>query len=318
LPFTSEPRYLGTLLDMSSSAVVITEVKQLFHEIYPQADCFLFDHTAQSVVDLYRGHYPRYLACNVGFHDLQHTTDTLLALMRLIHGASLSELVLPADDVVVALSAAMLHDTGYIQREEEVEGTGARFGPVHEERSVAFTLSYFRQRGVAQATTELCVALICCTRFSECIEDLPFVGLAGKTLGKMLASADLAGQIADRTYLEKLLFLYREFDEGQMGNYRDEFDLLQKTLEFYSLVDRRLRTDLEDMRRYYRPHFSQRWGIDDDLYASTIERNLDYLHYLLTHHPDDYREKLNRGGLIDQLEALEANDQQAYRMLSAD
>ena len=95
------------------------------------------------MVKLFRGNYPGYQKCNTWYHDLKHTTDCLLAMARLLHGASLNGLPLPDRDVVLGLTAALFHDTGYIQAEDDLEGTGAKYTLVHVERSVAFMEKYF-------------------------------------------------------------------------------------------------------------------------------------------------------------------------------
>ncbi len=57
----------------------------------------------------------------------------------------------------------------------------------------------------------------------------------------MLGSADLLGQMSDRAYLEKLLFLYKEFREAGIPGFNTEFDIIRKTVDFYEITVQRLR-----------------------------------------------------------------------------
>jgi hypothetical protein len=135
---------------------------------------------------------------------------------------------------------------------------------------------------------------------------LPFSSIAFPSgdielIGKMQGTADLLGQMADRTYLEKLLLLYLEFTEGGVPGYGCEFDVLKKTIEFHELVKRRFDRDLGGVRKYMRFHFKKRHQLDQDLYDVTIENNMAYLKSLVAHHPKDYRDFLRRGDIVMKL-----------------
>jgi hypothetical protein len=81
--------------------------------------------------------------------------------------------------------------------------------------------------------------------------------------------------------LQKLPFLYHEFEEGGVSGFEDEFDLFRKTGEFWELVQKRFATELGQVDRYLHDHFRVRWGIDQDLYRKAIERNMERLQSLL-------------------------------------
>jgi len=49
-----------------------------------------------------------------------------------------------------------------------------------------------------------------------------------------------------------------------------------------------------------------RWEIDYDMYDYSIESNISYLSHLLENHRSDYREKLQRGGLLKRLTLMES------------
>jgi hypothetical protein len=129
-------------------------------------------------------------------------------------------------------------------------------------------------------------------------------------IGKMLGTADLIGQMADRLYLEKLLFLYWEFVEGGVSQFTSEWDLLQKTIGFYEWTKQRFAREFSGVDRYMIHHFRDRWGIDRDLYQESMQRNIDYIRNILAHHQEDFIQHLRRGKMI---EKLALKDQEAPR-----
>jgi hypothetical protein len=119
----------------------------------------------------------------------------------------------------------------------------------------------------------------------------------------MLGTADLLGQLADRTYLERLPFLYREFLEGKVPGFESELDLLRKTPAFWEFTQFRMITELGNVDRYMRDHFKVWWGIDRDLNRDSIEENIAYLKFILENHVSEYPNYLRRGGLLEILGA---------------
>ncbi len=105
----------------------------------------------------------------------------------------------------------------------------------------------------------------------------------------MLASADLLAQTADRTYLEKLPLLYREFKEAGTGNYECELDLIKDATLFNDRMNARLTTQLDSVNRFFQNHFRIRWNIDADLYQVAIERAMTYLAHMLESDAESYK-----------------------------
>jgi len=138
-----------------------------------------------------------------------------------------------------------------------------------------------------------------CTGLNTDLRTLSFSDPDVELCGKMLGAADILGQMADRTYLEKLLFLYHEFKEAGLSGYESERDLLEKTLGFYDMIRKRLAGDLSGVDRYLRPHFMDRYGVDQNLYEEAVEKNIAYLRQVLGNH--DHRDLLRRGGVVGKL-----------------
>lgn len=285
---------VAQLVNMTSPDAVFEEVKRNFVQSYPIADFDDVRRAYNDFTDLYEGRYAGYRACNTRFHDKIHTTDALLAISRLIDGYNLSHARLPVHQVKLALIATILHDTGYIQSKKDKKGTGAKYTLNHVERSIDFMKKYFKERGFNRHDFEMASRMISCTGLANKIAQIRFDGPADRVLGCMLGTADLLGQMASRTYLERLIYLYREFKEGHVKGYDSEFSLLQKTLKFYDSTKVRIEKDLGGVNRFVRLHFKARYRINRDLYQEAIDRQIQYLTAILQYQAKSYRDKLKR------------------------
>jgi hypothetical protein len=284
---------------------VFREVCRLVAATTAQPDLTLLSRVFADVVRLFRGHYPGYQKCKTRYHNLKHTTDCLLAMARLLHGASLNGLALTDRDVVLGLTAALFHDTGYIQGEDDLQGTGAKYTLVHVGRSVAFMEKYFRQAGFSASDLDYCRCCVHCTGLEMRIKDLWFESACHQEVGWMLGTADLLGQMADHAYLTKLPFLYREFKEARVPGFESELDLLRKTPVFWDFTLFRLASELGNVDRYMLDHFREWYGIDRDLNRESIEGNIAYLKFVLANHESEYRKYLHQGSLFKIFRSLE-------------
>ena len=131
-----------------------------------------------------------------------------------------------------------------------------------------------------------------CTGLNVVVKDINFESLENELMGKILGTADLIGQMSDLHYLEKLPFLFDEFQEGGITEYKTELDLLKKTPVFWEFTQKRFASELGNVDHYLRDHFRVRWGIDKDLDREAIEKNIFRLQYILENHPTDYRRHL--------------------------
>jgi hypothetical protein len=284
---------------------IFAEVKKILLLINPSFDFSQIATVYQDIVRLFNGKYQGYQKCNTGYHDLPHTEDCLLEMIRIIHGAHVNNLTFEERSINLGIVSALMHDSGYIQSEEEKSGTGARYTLTHIERSIAFMKQYFVRRQYPQADYQFCEACLKCTGLNVAIGNIHFESPENELMGKILGTADLIGQMSNLNYLEKLPVLFQEFQEGGVPGYRTELDLLVKTPSFWEFTQKRLATDLGDMRRFMRTHFRVRWGIDRDLTTEAIEGYMYYLKYIIENHPSDYRRYLRRQVMLRILAELE-------------
>jgi hypothetical protein len=303
------------LIPIADPQAVFDEVCRIVKITNTDLDLTVLSLVFRDILKLFKGEYPGYQKCNTWYHDLKHTTDSLLAMARLIHGASLNGLTLPDRDVLLGLAATLFHDTGYIQSLGDLKGTGAKYTLVHVARSVAFMEKYFGASGISSRDFEYCRSCVRCTGLETKIGEIQFESVYHCEVGWMLGTADLLGQMADRTYLERLPFLYREFEEAHVPEYESELALLRKTPAFWEFSKQRFVKELGNVDRYMPDHFLSRWGLYRDLYREYIKKNIAYLKFILKNHESEYRRYLRRAGLMKILDDMDKrNGGLAFKM----
>jgi hypothetical protein len=278
---------------------IFGEVKSITSLLFPNFDFTLVARTYHDIIKLFNGEYVGYQKCDTDYHNLRHTQECFLEMARLIHGASLNGISFSEQDVNLGLISATVHDAGYIKTIDEGDGTGGKFTIVHIDRSIKFMSKYLAQRDFTSKDIQFCKNCLKCTGLTVEINKIRFLSFENELMGKILGTADLMGQMSDPNYLKKLPFLFKEFKEAGITLYIDEFDLIEKTPGFWEFTKDRFKNDLGGMDRYLRDHFRVRWGIDRDLDREAVEKNIDYLNYILQHHRNDYRHFLKRRGKME-------------------
>jgi hypothetical protein len=278
---------------------VLKEVKDIVFLMFPQSsshkviiDLSKVTSAYLDIVKLFKGDYCGYRKCNTKYHDLGHTDDCLVIMAKLIHGAFLNGCSISKRGVILGLVSAILHDTGYIQLANDNIGTGGKYTITHIDRSIVFAKKYLELNKYSHNDFSFIKNCLYCTGLNVVIKDIKFESIENELMGKILGTADLIGQMADSRYLEKLPFLFEEFQEGGITDYETELDLLQKTPVFWEFTQKRFATELGNMDSYLRDHFRVRWGINRDLDREAIEKNILRLQHILENHPTDYRKHL--------------------------
>ena len=297
----NSPNQLNVLVDITDRDAVLSEVKALLSTAWPSFDFSHLERVFSDMERLFTGRYPGYQACNTHYHDFRHTLDVFLAMARLLHGAAAAGEGFSDREVELGVISALMHDTGYIQRIDDRSGTGAKYTLEHIDRSIEFMKGYYGGDSRFEKEFPAFDHILHCTGFTMKIPEMRFPSRALEILGKMLGTADLLGQMADRLYLEKLLFLYHEFVESGIKDYENELDLLKKTIPFHRFIQRRYATDLGGVDGYMIHHFRARWNIDRDLYREAVDRNMRRLQFILENDPGRYRQLLRRGGVTKRL-----------------
>ena len=251
------------------------------------------------------GKLPGYQNLKTLYHNRTHTNEVVLCTARMLHGLHIAGQGVDADHLDAALIGALMHDIGYLMRDEEATGTGAQFTASHVQRGVEFTRRHFADLppAVLEATTKV----ILLTDHRKHPDWVTFDNLQQQRAAYATATADLIGQMANREYLERVLFLYYEFEEAQLGGFADIHDLLEKTTAFYKMTRGRLDADLKGMSVNLARNFGQQTGDDRNFYQESIDRNLEYLQRIVGTEREHRFEKLRRGQVVERVMALKGD-----------
>ena len=290
---------LANLVKMESPQAVLDEVITVVARFSADTDPLAIRSAFDQTVSLYRGEWEHTRGCNTDYHDLKHVTDCFLAMVRLFHGAERTGVSFSPRQVHQGLVAALLHDAGYLQNCEDDRGTGAKYTAFHVRRSMDFLQQHFATFGLQEREIHASMAMIHCTDLSCDLASVPFPDKTTEQIGKMLATADILAQMADRTYLEKLLFLFYELDEARIQDYRDDVDLMRQSKDFYTRMAERFENQLSSSNRFMVHHFKSRWKIEADLYQQAIDNQRAYLTAILTTAGDDPRDHLRRSRIVE-------------------
>jgi hypothetical protein len=142
----------------------------------------------------------------------------------------------------LGLLAALLHDSGYLKKSDDLDGTGAKYTVIHVHRSALFAAELLAKKGFAAEEIKSIQNMILCTGINAALDAIPFHTNLEKITGFALGSADLLGQMAADDYVDKLPMLYSEFAEAARHNpdkksfvalFTSATDLRQKTPGFW-------------------------------------------------------------------------------------
>lgn len=251
------------------------------------------------VLRLFRGDYPGYCKIKTPYHNLPHTLDVFLCASRLIHGMHLADIRLTDREIALVLMATLLHDVGYAQERDGNEtGTGAQFTPTHVARGIEFMRDYARKHGIPADFADDLAPVISCSDPMLSVTNIDFPDERIRLVGKIVGTADLVGQMADRDYLEKLVLLFEEFQEANMANYRSVHDMMRKTEGFHAKIQNKLDSDFSGLYQHFPLHFKALLGEERNFYMESISKNMEYLSQVTAMDESEYLAQLRRGGII--------------------
>lgn len=299
------PAEINSLFANCEPDVVWEKASGYLARTNPRYDQSLIQSVFYDVICLFRGEYPGYSEIKTLYHDMPHTLDVFLCAVRLIHGVSFSVNRLSDEEMTLIMIAALMHDIGYSLLDNEEGGTGAQYTRTHVIRGIDFMKKYIAYRGLPSGYVAVLEPMMSGTDPSLKFSQIDFPDERTRLLGQIVVTADLTGQMADRTYLEKLLFLYLEFKEADFGNYQNMFDLLKQTDTFYGVAQEKLDGVLDGMYRNLTLHFKNVMGVENNYYLESIEKNLAYLSKVVERE-EAYLSMLKRGGIAEKSQKLDA------------
>lgn len=201
-------------VDTRDPAAVEAEVRSIHAALYPEAGRDFVPSAFGWMADCFTGRYLDYLPIDALYHEFEHTLQGTLCLARLLRGLHTSGAELPARAFELGILAILFHDTGYLKKRGDTEGTGAKYTAVHEGRSTAFAEAFLAPRGFTGAEVRAVQNMINCTCRNTDVQAIRFQSELERTVGYALGTSDLLGQMAAPDYVEKLPLLYQEFAEA--------------------------------------------------------------------------------------------------------
>ena len=199
-------------------------IHRVLQEAFGETETSLCHALITFAFDLFHGKNPEFQPCDTAFHDFEHTMQATAAVAELL-GAHRQKPVIASlkpRDWELAIAASILHDTGYLKRRDDVEGSGAKYSAIHVGRSCFHAWDLLPPFGFTRDELRQIQNAICATAISVCMDELPFRAPREWLIGALVATGDMLGQMAAEDYPERLAGLYLEFREATV------FSRLQK------------------------------------------------------------------------------------------
>lgn len=289
----------AALGDTHDTQEIEARVGGIIRSFAPGHDLGRVASTFQLLDRAFDGGLPGYQQLKTLYHNRAHANEVVLCAARVLHGLHLAGQGLDADHIDAALIGALMHDVGYLMKDEEASGTGAQFTDTHVLRGVDFVRTHLIDLPplVLEATTKA----ILLTDHRKPSAWIAFDSRQQRRAAYATATADLIGQMANREYLERLLLLYFEFEEAQLGDYADIHAMLEGTTDFYRAIKVRLDQDLNGLFSHLARHFNVEQDADRNFYTESIDRNIDYLEHVVTMERERRLDCLKRGGVVEKV-----------------
>jgi hypothetical protein len=260
-------------------------VEAAYREAFPTGDPTALADAFEWAQECFEGRHPGYQVIDARYHDFEHTLQGTLCLARLLAGwrAAGGQPALTEEAFRLAILAVLLHDTGYLKRTDDREGSGAKYTLTHVARSAEFAAALLADRAFTPSQILTVQNLIRCTGLNANLAAIPFQSELEQRLGRALATADLLGQMAAPDYVEKLPLLYEEFVEagrfsglpGALGGFTSAEDLIARTPAFWrNYVKPKIENDFAGLYHF----LDARDGSGRNAYLDTIEANLARIH----------------------------------------
>ncbi len=228
---------------------LIVQISNLFKDEFSALDANTqFDKLFQDVLFLYEGKWQSHEACQVEYHNIDHSLEVALATARMATGWNR---IKQGDDklsdrmFLCGMAASLFHDSGYLKDKNDSEGTGGKYTFSHVQRSRDLARNYLS----ANRWDENEIIFICntidITEFNREPDLSVFRSKAESVMARMVATADLVAQMADINYISRLRDLHDEFLEAYDSEGRKNLEdrsvhifgtfheILDSTPEFY-------------------------------------------------------------------------------------
>ena len=258
------------------------EVHSIYRRLFPQGERAFVPRAFIWAGECFTGHYADYQAVDARYHDFEHTLQGTLCLARLLAGRHAAEAA-PALEVKwfeLGLLAILFHDTGYLKKRDDHEGTGAKYTLTHVARSAQFAREFLTRQNFPAGDIAAVAHMIQCTGVNADLAGIPFQSELERVVGFTLGTADLLGQMAARDYVDKLPILHTEFVEAarhdgplaaRFAAYASADDLMRHTPAFWeNYVRPKIENDFGGLYKFLNDPYPD----GPNHYLQRIEENL--------------------------------------------
>lgn len=250
---------------------IYKEVKEIACDLFRSDALPLADRYFETVIRLFRGGYDGFQACDTPYHDLDHTLEVTRTFARIVSGWNRETSPAVTIDLFdLGLMAALLHDAGYIKREGDNHGTGAKYTFTHVGKSAAFADRMMEGAGMEEGRRKALCNMIwhTCTQTNKA--EIDYSGDEEKRVAHSVGTADIVGQMSSPAYLQKLPRLYDEFAEAYEHEgleklarnnniiFENAEQLIKGTPAFYENWVKRELSSMGDMYLYIAYHYPDR------------------------------------------------------------
>jgi len=203
-------------IDTKDPNAVFEEAERVYRSVHERPDPAFIPYAHDWFLTIFNGRYPGYQAIDVPYHDAEHTMQGLLCLVRLLHGyhASKSTPSLPRRTFELGVLAISLHDSGYLKRNSDTSGSGAKYTLNHVERSKSFAAAFMMEQNYPKSEIDTVVNMIQYTASNAGEDPTVFASAAERIVAQSVGTADLLGQMSADDYVDRLPGLYSEFRES--------------------------------------------------------------------------------------------------------
>lgn len=232
------------LVPTNDPTAVEVDVQAAYLSMFPRADRLIVPQIFGWAIECFTGRYKDYQPIDALYHDFEHTLQGTVCLTRILTGRHRAgvEPILTEKLFELTMLAILFHDTGYLKKLHDTEGTGAKYTVTHVARSAQFAGQLLKEKGYPPGEILSVQNMIRCTGVTSKLKSIPFQSSLERTLGFALATADLVGQMAADDYIDKLPELYSEFAEAArfcgdtshfIAGFSSATDLIQRTSSFW-------------------------------------------------------------------------------------
>src|SRR6266567_2878226 len=195
---------------------VEVEVQMAYLMMFPAADPMFIPRAFGWVIECFTGNYKDYQPVDARYHDFEHTLQGTLCMARILRGRHLAGAQPPLTQRLfeLGLLAMLLHDTGYLKRRGDTEGTGTKYTMVHVSRSAEFAGELLGQMAADDYVDKLPIL------YSEFAEAARFTKVKAHFIGMFSSAADLMQKTP--TFWDKFVQMKLDRDFGGLHRFLNE------------------------------------------------------------------------------------------------